>query len=113
MPEEKEIIISKKSTEEEVARVLKNKLNLSKEAIEILGLDGEALFLLEEDDIDDINELTEEEKFNLKNYLKDLKEKNKENKNLEMEITINSSPEEIAIFLKHKLNFSQNAIDSL
>ena len=113
IPEEKEIIITKKSTEEEVARVLKNKLNLSKEAIEILGLDGEALFLLEEDDIDDINELTEEEKFNLKNYLKELKEKNKENKNLEMEITINSSPEEIATFLKHKLNFSQNAINSL
>lgn len=98
MPEEKEIIITKKSTEEEVARVLKNKLNLSKEAIEILGLDGEALFLLEEDDIDDIIELTEEEKFNLKNNLKELKEKNKENKNLEMEITINSSPEEIATF---------------
>ena len=54
IPEEKEIIITKKSTREEVAKLLKKKFNLSTEVIEMLDLDGDALFLLEENDIDEV-----------------------------------------------------------
>ena len=113
IPEEKEIIITKESTKEEVAKLLKNKFNLSTEVIEILDLDGDAFFVLEEDDFDDVNELSEEEKVKLKKYLKELKEKSKENQKSEIFISSNSTKEEIAIFLKNKLNCSENSIDSL
>ena len=72
---------------------MKNKFNLSKEIIEILDLDGEVFFLLEEDDINDIDELSEQEKAKIKNYLKELKEKSKESKNSEIIITKESTKE--------------------
>ena len=92
---------------------MKNKFNLSKEVIEILDLDGEVFFLLEEDDINDIDELSEQEKAKIKNYLKELKEKSKESKNSEIIITKESTKEEVSYFLKNKFNFSQKAIESL
>ena len=92
---------------------MKNKFNLSKEVIEIPDLDGEVFFLLEEDDINDIDELSEQEKAKIKNYLKELKEKSKESKNSEIIITKESTKEEVSYFLKNKFNFSQKAIESL
>ena len=114
-PEEKEIIITKESTKEEVAKFLKDKFNLSKEVIESLDLDGEIFLLLEDNDIDDVDELNEEEKLKIKNYLNELKSKNEENKKLEKEIIITkeSSKEDVSNFLKNKFNFSEKIIDAL
>ena len=79
----------------------------------MLDLDEDALFLLEENDIDEVNELSEEEKIKLKNNLKELKEKCKENQKSEITINNKSTKEEVSMFLKHKFNFSQEAIESL
>ena len=53
-PEETEILITKESSEEEVSKYLKEKLNISDNAIKSLGLDGQSLFNLEEKDIDEL-----------------------------------------------------------
>ena len=61
--------INNKSTEEEVAKYLKLKINFSDKIIKELSLDGESLFSLELKDIDDFTEINEEEKDKLKNLL--------------------------------------------
>ena len=71
--EDEEIIISKKSSEEEVAKFLEKKLKFSKDSIQALGLDGEVLYSLNETEIDELTELTEEERENLKKYLNTVK----------------------------------------
>ena len=66
--EKNKIVLNKNSTAEEVEKYLKEILNFSKESIEELACDGEGLFSLEEQDIED-SDLKEEEKEKLKKYL--------------------------------------------
>ena len=68
-----EITITNKSTKEEVVMFLKHKFNFSQKTIESLDLDGEILFSLEENDINDVDELSREEKDKFINYLKESK----------------------------------------
>ena len=115
-PEETKILITKESSEEEVSKYLKEKLNISDTAIESLGLDGESLFNLEETDIDEAEDLNQEEKTSLKNFIKELKEKEEETKTKEeTEIIIGkeSSAEQVAKYLKEKLKISDTGIESL
>jgi len=78
---ETEIKITKESSLEDVKLFLSKKLNFSEKgikAIEDLGVDsGEALFLLNEEDIDSNEDLSDEEKDNLKNFLNQEKEREK------------------------------------
>ena len=75
--EEKEkLVITNKSGREEVAKYLKNKLGFSNVAIESLDLDGESLFFLENYEVDDCEELTNEEKIKLKCLMDELKKHN-------------------------------------
>ena len=106
-----EIIIDKKSSKEKVALFLENVLLFSKEAINGLDLDGESIFLFDEDEIDeseDFQNLTKEEKEKLKNFLKVEKEKEslrdiKIKKNLEKE-------NEIIINKKNNNNLNEDII---
>ena len=72
---------TKESSLEDVKLFLSKKLNFSEKgikAIEDLGVDsGEALFLLNEEDIDSNEDLSDEEKDNLKNFLNQEKEREK------------------------------------
>jgi hypothetical protein len=78
---EKEIKITKESSLEDVKLFLSKKLNFSEKgikAIEDLGVDsGASLFLLNEEDIDSNEDLSDEEKDNLKNFLNQEKEREK------------------------------------
>ena len=69
------IQIDQNSSEEDVSKFLKIHLNFSISSIEALGLDGESLFCLEESDIDGEEEITEEEKEKLKNFIITIKKK--------------------------------------
>ena len=109
MQEEEEIIISRKSTEEEVAKFLKMRLKFSQESIDNIELDGETLFDFKEEDIDEIKEISQEEKENLKKFIRGEFNKKEE----EIKIDLKSSIEDIYNFLKKKLNFSEKAIESL
>ena len=73
--ENEDIIINQNSSNEEVSIFLRKKSGLSQEIIDNLKLDAESLLLLEEDDIDDYEGLNDEEKNNLKNALKENKQK--------------------------------------
>ena len=66
-------IITKKSTEEDVAKYLKKNLGFSLKAIDDLGLDGESLLFVENEDIDEIEELTDEQKKQFKNLIRKYK----------------------------------------
>ena len=77
------IQIDQNSSEEDVSKFLKIHLNFSISSIEALELDGESLFCLEESDIDGEEEITEEEKEKLKNFIITIKKKE-----LEKEIEI-------------------------
>ena len=112
-PEESEIIISKQSTEEEVAKYFKEKLNFSPQTIENLSLDGETLFCLQESEIDGIEEINEDEKLKLKNLLKELKGNSQQTEKPEIKITKESQKEEVNQFLKEQLKLSEKAIESL
>ena len=111
--EETEIILSKQSTEEEVAKYFKEKLNFSSETIENLSLDGETLFCLVESEIDEIEEMKEEDKLKLKNLLKELKGDSQLTEKPEIKITKESQKEEVNQFLKEQLKLSEKAIESL
>jgi len=113
IPEKKEIIITKESTNEQIAEFFKNELNFSTQAIEALDLDGETLLTLEESEIDNQEDLTEEEKEKLKNYLKKIKEPNQESEKEKIILTKQSSKEQVPEFLKNELNFSEKAIEVL
>ena len=67
---EDKVLINKKSSSEEVSKFLRLKLNFSQDSIDILGLDGESLFDLIEEDINDVTEITEKEKENLKKFIR-------------------------------------------
>ena len=115
--EEEEIIITKKSSEEEVAKFLEMRLKFSKDHIDSLGLDGESLHMLQETEIDELTDLSQEERDNLKRYLSESKigEKvdKKEQKEEEIKITKASTTEEVAKFLKVKLQFKDETIEEL
>ena len=67
---EDKVLINKKSSSEEVSKFLRLKLNFSQDSIDILELDGESLFGLIEEDINDVTEITEKEKENLKKFIR-------------------------------------------
>ena len=102
-----DIILNESSTEEEVSKYLRLKLKLSQESIDALGLDASSLFLLKYADVDEMTELKDDEKERLKTLIKELK--------TQSNITINntSTKEEVAKFLKSKLNFSEKSINEL
>ena len=106
-PSNEDIIITEKSTEEDVTKFLSSKCNFSKETIENLGFDAESLLQLDDNMIDEIEELKEEEKEKLKNCLKENKEKSN------MQINNKSTEEEVAKYLKLKINFSDKTIKEL
>ena len=62
-------IITKKSTEEDVAKYLQKNLGFSNKEIDDLGLDGESLFFVQNEDIDEIKDLTQEQKIKFKNLI--------------------------------------------
>jgi len=72
---ELDIKLTKESSAEDVAKFLKLKLNFSEKAIKELELDGAALFILESNDIDELTELTEEEKKKLSEYINEINPK--------------------------------------
>jgi hypothetical protein len=113
-PEESDIILRKESSEDEIAKYLKDKLQFTQEAIEALSLDGEGLFTLEESEIDGADELTQEEKDKLKKLVNELKGNGKETEEKEeINVTKESNEEDVAKFLKQKLGFSENSIKEL
>ena len=59
---EKDIVLTKQSSKEEVAKYLKIKLKFSEKAVKSLSLNGETLFKLEENKIKKNNNLNDEEK---------------------------------------------------
>ena len=113
---EPEIVINENSTEEEVAKFLKIKLNFSDKSINELQLDGQSLSLLNPEDVDDF-EITEDEKSSLREYLKEKKEKQskepEKEKETEIKINFESSKEEVEKFLKKKLNLKEEIINEL
>ena len=112
---QEELTINEQSDIEAVSKFLKEKLQLSEKAIEALELDGKTIFSLEDSDIDGVEELTDEEKDKLKNCVKELKGKDKENQIQEPEIIVTKESDDdmVAKFLKTKLKFSENAIKAL
>ena len=113
--EDKEPIISRKSTEEEVSKFLKMKLKFSQDSIDSIELDGASLFELQEKEIDELEQITTEEKENLKKFLRGELEQNTEEKEKEPEfkLDLNSTLADICNFLKKKLNFSDETISSI
>ena len=61
--------ISKKSSVEEVSKFLKLRFHFSQETIDKLDLDGETLFDLTDDEIDNIEGITPEQKADLKEFI--------------------------------------------
>ena len=97
-----EFEITRNSTEEEVANFLGVRLKFSAKSIEYLGLDGETFLELNPTRIDKFNQLTTEEKENLKKYLRGeykTEEKEKVENEPEIIITNESNEEDVAKFL--------------
>ena len=69
------LIINEKSSSKEVANFLKTKFNVPEKIIDEMELDGEYLLLLSEANIDEIEDLPEETKKCLKNFLNEKKRK--------------------------------------
>ena len=106
-----EITISRESSEDEVNKFLKMRLKFSEDSINKIQLDAETLFDLKEEEIDDLNEITTEEKENLKKFLRGEFDKNEGEKEQEIKLDLNSSQEDIYNFLKKKLCFSDESIE--
>jgi hypothetical protein len=115
--EEEEIILTKKSSEEDVAKFLKTKLHFSEDSIDALGLDGESLFLLEITEVQGLTELQEQERENLINYLRERENENENGNSDKIKqkiiITNKSDEKEVAEFLKKELNFKDESIEAL
>lgn len=109
-----ELEINKDSSEEEVAKFLKTRLNISQKSIDVLGLDGETFLELKIEEIDRIDQLTKEEKDNLKKYLRG-EYKNEDKRKIESEseiiITKESSEEDVSKFLKKKIGLKEKSIE--
>jgi len=101
---EPEIRISYDSTKEQVANFLKIKLGFNPSTIEKLNLDGETLFILDEEDIKDLEVIKENKKVDLLIQL--LKEIN-------IKISERSNTDEVAKFLEKTLGFDIKSIINL
>ena len=84
------------------------KLKFSEESINNIALDGESLFDLKEKEINNLEEISIEERKNLKKFLKREHDKKEEGK--EIQLNLVNSFEDISKFLKEKLYFSDEAI---
>ena len=113
--EDKELTISRKSSEEEVSKFLKMRLKFSEDSINNMELDGATLFDLQEEEIDKLEEITSEEKENLKKFLRGEFEQstNEKEKEPELKLDLNSSLDDICNFLKKKQNFSDETISNI
>ena len=74
--EEKEKLVITKNSTCKVAKYLKYKLGFSDKTIESIDLDGESLFSLENYDVNELDELTNEEKIKLKYLINEIKKHN-------------------------------------
>ena len=100
-----EINISEQSTKDEINSFLKEKIHLSQKTIDELGLDAETLFILDKEQINEMDELNEEEKKNFKKFIdkRDILKKPK--------ITKESKKEDIINFLKENGIDNDNILD--
>jgi hypothetical protein len=73
------LLITRKSSKEEVDHFLKYSLKFSKDSIDQLNLDGAKLYNLKENEINEFN-LSTEEKDKLKTFLNEMKENEKKKK---------------------------------
>ena len=105
----KEILISKKSSEKEVSKFLKLKFHFSQKIINELKLNAERLFKLQVNDIDKFEILTLEQRQKLKQFIKENSTKFEEEKE-KIKLDRNSTVEDLYKFLKKKLNFSDKSI---
>ena len=105
---EEEIYVTRKSSREGVSKFLKMELKFSEKSINNIALDGESLFDLKEEEINNLEEISLEERKNLKNFLKRELDKKEEEK--EIQLNLVNSKEDISKFLKEKLYFSDEAI---
>ena len=106
---EPEINITEDSDKETTNKFLKIKLNISEKGINALinelGVDdGGSLLLLEPKDLDEVKELTKDEKDKILEFLETRKPK------VEIIISNKSTIEDVRIFLEKKLNFSAKGI---
>lgn len=106
--EDGKYIITKKSSTEEVANFLKHKLKISQDSIDEIKLDGETLFELEENEVDELQILPEEKGY-LKNFLKKLKSSEEPQKI----ITKESNNKEVADFLRETFGIPDRVIEDL
>ena len=105
---EEELYITRKSRREEVSKFLKMKINFSEESINNISLDGKSLLDLKEDEINNLEEISLEERKNLKKFLKREHDKREEKK--EIQLNLVNSFEDVSKFLKEKLYFSDESI---
>ena len=110
---ESEIIITKKSNEEEVSTFLKKKLGFKREAIEELeGLDGDLLLSLTEERIEELKSLSLEEKNKIKEFIINSNYKNNIDEKVG-EINEKSKEDELIKFIKNKLNLNELSMKTL
>ena len=107
--DDEKIMITGTSSLEEVSNFLKLRLKFSQESIDEIQLDGETLFALEDNEIEDFN-ISTEEKEKLKNCIKRLKSFEETQKII---ITKNTSSEEVADFLRKAFQIPENIIQDL
>ena len=107
--EDEKSMITRKSSLEDVSNFLKLRLKFSKESIDEIQLDGDTLFELEDNEIEDFN-ISTEEKEKLKNCIKRLKSFEETQKII---ITQKTSSEEVADFLRKAFQIPENIIQDL
>ena len=100
--ENKKIEITYDSNKKEAEKFLVEKLGLNKETTKKLDLDGETLFLLDEKDINEMDELSKREK---EEFIKVLKE-------IKINITDASNNSDVSEFLKFNLGFEDKSIEN-
>ena len=94
--------IKENSSKEEISKFLREKLNLSKETIDLLCLDKISLFDIEWKNIESLN-IPNSEKIILKNFLEEINKKQNGNKSLNEKSILN-----IFIALSFEKNYYQN-----
>ena len=110
---ESEIIITKKSKEEEVSTFLKKKLGFKREAIEELdGFDGDTLLSLTEEQIEELKSLSLEEKNKIKEFINNSNYKNNIDEKLG-QINEKSKEDELIKFIENKLNLNELSMETL
>ena len=101
-------LITRKSSREDIANFLKNKLRISQDSIDEMQLDGETLYDLEESEINRFG-FPNEEKDKLKNLIKRLKSSEIPQK----AITRTSKTQEVSDFLRETFGISEDIIKDL